>query len=65
MNIDERLEKLVERHEALAQTVELMAAMLRANEEQYSRRFAQVMEAINGLVHVAEIHERHLDDLEG
>ena len=32
MNIDERLEKLAERHEALTQTVELIAAMQRDNE---------------------------------
>jgi hypothetical protein len=38
MNIDERLERLAERHEALTQTVELMAAMQRDNDA----RFAQV-----------------------
>jgi prefoldin subunit 5 len=38
MTIDERLEKLAERHEALTQTVDLLAAMHQQNE----RRMAQV-----------------------
>jgi hypothetical protein len=33
MNIDERLERLVERHEALAQSVELLVAANRENSE--------------------------------
>jgi uncharacterized protein YfkK (UPF0435 family) len=33
MTVDERLEKLVERHEALTQTVELVAKMQLKNEE--------------------------------
>ena len=32
MTIDERLEKLTERYEALTQTVEIIAGMHRANE---------------------------------
>ncbi|HEY1341085.1 MAG TPA: hypothetical protein VGF59_26420 [Bryobacteraceae bacterium] len=61
MTIDERLEKLAERHEALTQTVELLVGMQRQNEE----RFGQVMEAINRLTHIVEIHEQRLEDLEG
>jgi hypothetical protein len=61
MTIDERLERLTERHEALTQTVELIAGMQQKNEE----RFGQVMEAINRLAHIAEIHEQRLDNLEG
>ena len=57
MTIDERLERLTERHEALAQTVELVAGMQRQNEE----RLGQIMEAVNSLVRVAEIHE-HLEN---
>jgi len=33
MTIDERLEKLAERHQALAETVEVIAGMQRKNEE--------------------------------
>jgi hypothetical protein len=54
MTIDERLEKLTERHEALTQTVELMAAMQRQDGEN-----------IRALARIAEIHERPLTDLEG
>lgn len=35
MTIDERLEKLTERHEALTQTVELLAAMQRENDKRH------------------------------
>ena len=37
MNTDERLDRLVERHEALTQTVELLAAMQRHNNEAIDR----------------------------
>jgi hypothetical protein len=40
--IDQRLEKLTERHEALTETVELMAAENR----QRDRRLGEIMEAI-------------------
>jgi hypothetical protein len=42
VTIDQRLEKLTERHEALTQTVELMAA----DNRQPDRRLGEVMEAI-------------------
>jgi hypothetical protein len=53
LTIDERLEKLTERHEALTLTVELMAI---ENKER-DRRQAEIMEGLASLVHVAEIHE--------
>jgi hypothetical protein len=66
--IDERLDRLTERHESLTQTVELIAAMQRENET----RFAQIAanqerdaEHINALVRIAEIHEHRLSGLEG
>ena len=80
MTIDERLEKLTERHEALAQAVEIIiATMQRVNEESISKmvaenrerdrkwdeRFGQVLEGIARLLHIAEIHEQPLDDLRG
>jgi hypothetical protein len=61
MTIDERLEKLTERHEALTQTVELMAM---ENKER-DRRQAEIMEGLASLVHVAEIHEARIERLEG
>ena len=61
MAIDERLERLTERHEALTQTVELMAA---ENKER-DRRMGEVMEGIARLLHIAEIHEQRIERLEG
>ncbi len=58
MSIDERLERLTERHEALTQTVELMAAENRQRDRQNDKRFADVMEGLARLLHVAEIHGR-------
>jgi protein-tyrosine-phosphatase len=66
--IDERLDRLTERHETLTETVELIVAMQRENEA----RFAQIAanqerdaEHINALVRIAEIHEHRLSGLEG
>ena len=58
MTIDERLEKLTERHEALTQAVDLLADMYQENE----RRLAQVLDAINRLANIAEAHDVRLDD---
>jgi hypothetical protein len=57
MTLDERLERLAERHEALTQSVELMAMENR----QRDRRLGEIMEGIASLLHVAEIHEQRLD----
>jgi regulator of replication initiation timing len=68
MTLDERLERLTERHEALTQTVELMVAenrhaaeKLAVENEQRDRRLGEIMEGIASLLHVAEIHEQRLD----
>jgi len=60
MTIDERLEKLADRHEALTQAVELLAAMYQQNE----KRLTQVLDAINRLANIAEAHDVRLDDHE-
>jgi hypothetical protein len=60
MTIDERLEKLTERHEALTQTVELIATMQR----DLTESVRQDGEHIRPLARIAEIHERRLTDLE-
>ena len=61
MTIDERLEKLTERHEALTQTVELITADL-----QTLKVLAQQDgENIRALARIAEIHERRLTEFEG
>jgi hypothetical protein len=59
MTIDERLEKLTERHEALTLTLELIAAMQRdlTREVQGLRTVAQQdAEKIRALARTAEIH---------
>jgi prefoldin subunit 5 len=61
MNIDERLEKLVERHEALTQSVEMLTTDLRALRTLVS----DIAEGTARLLHVAEVHERRISDLEG
>jgi hypothetical protein len=60
MTIDERLDRLTERHEALTLTVELMGY-----------RIGEVIAAINkdtenirALTRIAEMHEHRLSDLE-
>jgi hypothetical protein len=68
MTIDERLEKLTERHEALTQTVELMAAENRAGFARLQRVeqiLGQLAQSMDTLARVVELHEQRLDDLEG
>jgi ribosomal protein L12E/L44/L45/RPP1/RPP2 len=68
MNIDERLERLVERHEALAQTVELIAiGQQKTSEQIHAITAAMSMDAenIRALARIAEIHERRISHLEG
>lgn len=64
MNIEERLEKLTERHEALTQTVELMASENRDRDRRWGKTLDQIMESIARLLHVAEIHEQRIERLE-
>ena len=67
MTIDERLEKLTGRHQALTQTVELIAAdnrQMAAENKQRDRRMGEVMEGIARLLHIAEIHEQRIERLE-
>jgi chromosome segregation ATPase len=61
MTIDERLDRLTERHEALTQSVELLALQGKETD----RRIDQVMQAIEKLVHIVSSHEQRLDRLEG
>jgi len=68
MTFEEGLERLKERHEALTQTVELLAAenrQIAAENKERDKRLGQIMEGIARLLHVAEIHEHRLTRLEG
>ncbi len=60
MNIDQRLEALTARHEALSQTVEIIAAMHRDNE----RLMAEMMLAIARLANTGQAHNAQLDEHE-
>ena len=60
MNIDERLEKLVERHEALTQSVEMLTTDLR----ELKTLVSDIAEGTARLLHVVEVHERRISDLE-
>ena len=86
MTLDERLAELAEadrriqdRHEALAETVELLMGMQReserlfqennrANRQQFELirgNFEVVLDSIKRLENIALAHEERLDDLEG
>ena len=60
MTIDERLDRLTERHEALTQTVELIAVQQLKNDE----RMAQLMDTMNRLANIIIAHEQRIEDLE-
>ena len=61
MTIDERIDRLTERHEALTQSVELLLQTTR----EHSQQITELMEAAASLLHVAEIHEQRISRLEG
>jgi len=60
MTIDERLERLTERHEALTQTVELIAAAQIKNDE----RMAELTETMTRLANIIIAHEQRIESLE-
>jgi flagellar biosynthesis/type III secretory pathway chaperone len=60
MSFDERLERIAERHEALAQAVEIVAGMQQKNET----LLTHVIESIDSLARIAHMHEQRLSHLE-
>ena len=67
MTIDERLDRLTERHEALAQTMELIAAAQVKNDERFgqvARNFEIVLDSIKRLERIAAAHEQRIEGLE-
>jgi prefoldin subunit 5 len=68
MNIDERLEKLAQRHEALSQNVELLTRDVQSLQDSMKSMQGFIKDVADGtarLLHVAEIHERRISRLEG
>jgi hypothetical protein len=60
MTIDERLDRLTERHEALTQTMELIAAAQVKNDE----RLGQLTDAMNRVANIIIAHEQRIEHLE-
>ena len=60
MDIDERLERLTQRHEALTETVELLTKDL----SDIKVLVNDIAEGTARLLHVAEIHEKRISRLE-
>jgi hypothetical protein len=61
MTIDERLERLTERHEALTQTVELLMRQSQAHD----RQIGELTSIMTQLVGIVRSHENRIDRLEG
>jgi hypothetical protein len=67
MTIDERLDKLAERHEALTQTVEIIASMQRENERRFAeneKRMEKLTDLFGGLLGMVKQHEIRLNNLD-
>ena len=68
MTIDERIERLTERHEALTQSVELLLVATRENTD-HIRKLVEVTnrdaEDIRALARIAEIHDKRITGIEG
>ncbi|HET7893694.1 MAG TPA: hypothetical protein VFL34_19345 [Candidatus Sulfotelmatobacter sp.] len=61
MTIDERLDRLTERHEALTQTVEILARTT----HEHTQQITDIMEAAARLLQIAQVKEQRLTRLEG
>lgn len=74
MNIDERLDRLAERHEALRRAVERIGHLPQKNEEVQRQneilleknqiRIAEIKQSVNSLARIAHARERRGSDLE-
>jgi len=64
MTIDEGIERLTDRHEALTQSIELMHSDWQERWQAVTAARQQDAENIRALARVAEIHEGGLSDLE-
>ena len=75
MNIDELLERLAERHEALRRAVECLGHLQQKNEEDQRQneilleknqiRIAEIKQSVDSLARIAHARERRGSDLEG
>ena len=65
MTFDERIDRLTERHEALARSLELLSHELRELKEICEENFTNIAGSLTNLLRIAENHERRLTRLEG
>lgn len=68
MTIDERLDRLADRHEALTQSVELLTrdvSELQGVVKNLGNFTKDIAEGTARLLHVAQIHEQRISRLEG
>ena len=61
MTVDERLDRLTARHEALTESVEMLTRDL----HEMKSLVGDIAEGTARLLHVAEIHEKRISNLEG
>ena len=64
MTIDERLKKLVERQEALAQSMELYVQITKGDMAKIRQTLTTILEAVQGLQRIAMAHELRVTRLE-
>jgi hypothetical protein len=62
MDIDQRLDRLTERHEALTQSLELFIASTRENDQRLTRHMGDLMDTMNRLGHFVIFPDERLDD---
>jgi len=65
MTIDERLEKLTVRHEALTQSIELMHHDMAEMQQHEAERDAKYADRFGRILDLIENHERRIEHLEG
>jgi chromosome segregation ATPase len=68
MNIDERLDRLTERHEALAESLQLLTAdvqSLAQSVKEHDRVLRGHADLIGDLARIASVHEQRIGRLEG
>ncbi len=61
VNVEERLERLTEKHEALTQSVEL----LQLEREDQNRRIGKLVGLMESFAEIVQVHERLLKELKG
>jgi chromosome segregation ATPase len=68
MTTDERLERLTERHQALAESLQLLTADVRSlaqSVKEHDKVLRGHADLIGDLARIASVHERRIERLEG